>query len=723
MTLYQKTILIIVSTFIALLFILATTSNLILLESYSSLEKSEVISDTQNISNQIDDKLKHLDNSAHEIIWYAQKNGLQQTMDLLTESYMRGHMLSIAALYDADGYLVNIKGFDCKKNVPISLLVKSQNSLTSLVSRSLLGKNITEQGVVNLGGAPLMLVLKHISANKVNRGGVILVGYFIDNVEMEKIFKASVDSITLFDLNSNLDTEIRDAIATINEGEAIHVAAIDSEFIAGYFVLRDFYNQSSFIVKSVEKRTLYEQGKVTIAYVFTALFIAGAVFCFVMLAFVRGTILNRLKFLTTKVSRITELHDISERLPLSEHQDELRKLAFSINSMLDSLGQAERGMRENEELYRTLFERAPDAIIIIGMEGDEAGRIISANQAAAHQHGYTVDELLGLRIYDLNTPETNKIAGDIFARIANGDWVIAEIWHQKKDGTQFPIEISAGIIKIAGKSYALGFDRDITERKLTDEMNKMHLQQINLLNDELKRKAADLATVNSEMETFNYSVSHDMRGPLTRLSGYCQLLLDADSEISQTSREYITRIYESGVWLNDMIDALIGLAGLTRAEIVTGEVNLSIIAETALKELALANSNRSVSIYVEPDIVASGDFRLLKIAMVNMLENAWKYSSLNDNAVIEFGVIRSGTDMVYFIRDNGVGFEMKDSDKLFSVFTRLHNSTQFKGTGIGLATVQRIISKHGGRIWVEAKPGAGATFYFTLPAGFISSKR
>lgn len=363
-----------------------------------------------------------------------------------------------------------------------------------------------------------------------------------------------------------------------------------------------------------------------------------------------------------------------------------------------------------------LFERAPDAIIIIGLEGDEAGRIVAANQAAADQHGYSVAELLAMSIYELNTDDTNKTAADIVARVVNGEWVTTELWHHKKDGTRFPLEIHAGLIVIGGKNYILGFDRDISQRKVTEETDQMYLEQIHQLNKELSRKAYDLVAANNELETFNYSVSHDMRGPLTRISGYCQLLLDDDEKnLDPVVRNYIEKIYESETWLNDMIDSLLLLARLSGTELASGSVDLSAIAEAALKELALETPDRSVKTVIEPDIVAAGDPNLLKMAMINLLNNAWKYSSRKSAAVIEFGIKQTGSGPAYFVSDNGAGFDMKDADKLFRVFTRLHDSNQFTGTGIGLATVQRIILKHGGQIWAEAEPDAGATFFFTLP--------
>lgn len=715
MSLSQRTILVIVSTFIALLLILATTSDVILLSSYSKLEKFEITSQTQHISNQIDDKLKQLEMSVQEVAAQL-SSSLRKSGSPFTDHFMRFHSLDLAAVYDSNNRLVTVSAFDSEKNESGPVPADQQDALGKLVSQIASSEGDFLLGIVNLDGSPLMVALNIIrDSNEVKRG-VAVVGWFVDRFEMERIFRASGASIAVYDLKGTLPPDVKKAAGVMIKGAGgIHTAVIDRASVAGYFTLMDIFGEPSFIVRAVEKRILYEQGKVTIAYIIMALFIAGTVLCSVMLIFVRGTILARLQSLTTRVLKITEIRDISARVPLSEYQDELNTLAVSINSMLESLENAEVGMRESEERYRMLFERAPDAIIIIGLEGSEKGRIVAANQFAADQHGYSLEELLRLRIFDLHSAEANKIAGDIMANVVAGEWVTAEIWHRKKDGTRFPIEIHAGLIKIGGKKYILGFDRDITQRKITEETDLMHLEQIRQLNDELSRKALDLAAANNELETFNYSVSHDMRGPLTRISGYCQLLLDDGCNLDPGVRDYITRIYESEMWLNDMIDALLQLAQLTRVELVPGNVNLSVIAETVLKELFLENSDRSVRTRVEPDIIVAGDSRLLKIVMINLLNNAWKYSSLKSDAAIEFGAEQTESALVYYVRDNGAGFDMKDAGKLFRVFTRLHDTSQFNGTGIGLATVQRIIFRHGGHIWAEAEPGIGATFYFTLP--------
>lgn len=445
-----------------------------------------------------------------------------------------------------------------------------------------------------------------------------------------------------------------------------------------------------------------------------SLLIAGGVFCCVILFFIRVSILNRIEFLNLTLKNISLRRDISSRLPLTVEADELSALSASINAMLDSLESAEIAMRESEERYRILFDRAPDSIFIIGLEGDEAGRIVSANSVAAEQHGYSVEELCRMKISDLNTEESNKLSVMLTQRISSGEWVTQEVWHYRKDGSQFPIEIHAGLVNIKGRSYILGFDRDITSRKLAEEISRMYIDRIRQLNVELNHQATDLAAANNELEAFNYSVSHDMRGPLTRILGYCQLLLDDDKSADQQTRMYISRINDAGLWLNEMIDSLLSLARLSRDEIYPNVVNLSNITEKIVQELSLGEPDRAVQTVIAKNISVKGDPRLLKVMMANLMGNAWKYSSRNSDALIEFGTCPTDSAPIYFVRDNGAGFDMKYADKLFRVFTRLHDSSQFKGTGIGLATVQRVVARHGGRIWAEAETGRGATFFFTL---------
>ncbi len=710
MTLSQRTILIIVSTFIALLFILAVTSDIILLRSFAALEREVVAENIRKVRNEIDESYDELLASSREFANHASSQGYLSLNKLPSTSLENRHVDLVVCFSQGKRVMASlVAGNDAGKS-PVEIEhIFSQLGAVVPLAQNKPGHSL--RGLIVLDGHPLQLVLSPLTGSDL----LLMVGRYLDEKEVKRIASLTGFMLDLIPINDGRNApDITAALAATSRDDKNPVQVVDQKTIAGYTLFKDIFDRPALIAKITEGRLLYEHGKASIIYVLSSLFVAGGVFCFVMLFFIRGTILNRLASLTRNVSYVATQHNFSSRLPVSDQQDELRDLAVSINGMLDSLENTDKHLMESEERYRMLFERAPDAIVIVGLEKDESGRIVAANQAAADQHGYTVDELLGLRIFDLSSAGSNKMTRDIMAAINAGEWVTAEIWHRKKDGTQFPLEIHAGPVKIGGKRYILGFDRDITQRKITEETDHMYLEQIHRLNDELSRKAIDLAAANNELETFNFSVSHDMRGPLTRISGYCQLLLD-DDNLEPDIREYIVRIYESETWLNEMIDALLYLAQVTRAEIVSAGVDLSAIAEASLKELSLEDPGRSVRTRIAPNIVVAGDPSLLKIVMINLINNAWKYSALKSDALIEFGVDQSGSAPVYYVRDNGAGFDMKDADKLFRIFTRLHDSSQFIGTGIGLATVQRIIFRHRGKIWAEAGVGTGATFFFTLP--------
>lgn len=443
-------------------------------------------------------------------------------------------------------------------------------------------------------------------------------------------------------------------------------------------------------------------------------FVAGFMLCGIMLLYLRMRFMQRLAGMGYCVKRICETNDVSMRLDIGAAGDEMDQLAVNINRMLNSFEASRQKKQENELRYRILFERAPDSIFVVAVDNGRAGGIVAANQAAVDKHGYSMEELCTMSMSDLNTPESNLVSADLMPRIMNGDWVNAEIWHRRKDGTLLPLDVHAGLVGLKGHDYILCFERDITAHKAAEEADRRYMEQFRQINAELARKANELEAANRELESFNYSVSHDMRGPLTRISGYCQLLLDEPENLDPTHRDYVTRIYESSCWLDEMIDAMLKLSQLVRVEFIPQEVDLSTLCENALLELSQAEPDRKVEINIMPGIMAEGDANLLRIAMTNLAGNAWKYSAGREPAIIEFGVEGGQQTPVFYIRDNGVGFDMKDAGRLFRVFTRLHSQISFAGSGIGLATVQRIINRHGGKIWAESEPGEGATFYFTI---------
>lgn len=256
---------------------------------------------------------------------------------------------------------------------------------------------------------------------------------------------------------------------------------------------------------------------------------------------------------------------------------------------------------------------------------------------------------------------------------------------------------------------------ELTTRRLAE-------QQLAQLNTELEQRViqrtAQLEATNRELEAFAYSVSHDLRAPLRSIDGFSQALLeDYNAVLDPVGQGYLTRIRSAAQRMGNMIDSMLTLSRITRAQLNLQSVNLSSVVAEIIVTLKEEQPDRAVNIHIAPEVYGKCDARLMQIALRNLLENAWKYSSKEAVAEISFGYRQMGGETVFFISDNGVGFDMSQSGKLFTAFQRLHTDQEFQGNGIGLATVQRVINRHGGKIWSESRTGEGATFYFTLMSG------
>lgn len=253
---------------------------------------------------------------------------------------------------------------------------------------------------------------------------------------------------------------------------------------------------------------------------------------------------------------------------------------------------------------------------------------------------------------------------------------------------------------------------EVTERKQAE-------QRAQGLNQGLRQAILELTAVNKELEAFSYSVSHDLRAPLRSIDGFSQALLeDCSKELDANGQDYLRRIRSATQRMGQLIDDMLTLSRVTRSDMRKESVNFSELASRICTHLQQAHPERQVEFEIELGLVIHGDSRLLQVVLENLLNNAWKFTSRQQQARIELGAIADNHSIpVYFVRDNGVGFDMTFADKLFKPFQRLHGMREFPGNGIGLATVQRIIHRHGGQVWAEGASNQGATFYFTLAAG------
>lgn len=371
-----------------------------------------------------------------------------------------------------------------------------------------------------------------------------------------------------------------------------------------------------------------------------------------------------------------------------------------------------------ESRYRDLFETAEDMIFTTDLEG----KITSFNKAAECLAATTRGEAIGSSLKTLfasEGPGTSLLPNPGGSNAAEQG--AYELTLLARDGRKVPVEVSTTMLRHDGKPVGWqGIARDITERKRAED-------EIRQFNADLERRVAErtseLAASNKELEAFSYSVSHDLRAPLRAINGFSEILLrDFGGNLDDKARHYLQTVAASGRQMGELVDDLLAFSRLSRQPLVKGPVDVNDLVRQASHDLQQQAPGHPVALRVNPLPPAEGDRSLINQVICNLLANAWKFTGKTDRPVVEVGSFPQADETVYYVRDNGAGFDMQYAGKLFGVFQRLHRDVDFPGTGVGLAIVHRVITRHGGRIWAEARVGEGATFYFTLPGESATKK-
>jgi len=386
---------------------------------------------------------------------------------------------------------------------------------------------------------------------------------------------------------------------------------------------------------------------------------------------------------------------------------------LSIGSDITARRRAEQALAASERKFATLFHMSPMALAL----STQDSLLLDVNQAFADLYGIPRNELIGQRSVDVPSlftgPEERAALLEMLIR--DGRIRNLERTRTRRDGSTITTVSAAELIELDGSMHILTAVVDVSQQKQAQEL--LHESNI-ALERRVAERTQELEAANQELEAFCYSVSHDLRAPLRSIDGFCQAVLeDYAPLLDDTGKNYLTRVRVAARRMSELIDDLLTLSRIARSSMHRELVDLSALAAEVLADLRQSNPTRPVSVTIAPGLSVCGDKNLLRVLLDNLLGNAWKYTSRTADPKIEFGCEEGSGGAVFYVRDNGAGFDPAYAHKLFLPFQRLHRADEFPGHGVGLATVQRIVRRHGGTVMAEGSVGHGATFRFTIPSG------
>ena len=449
---------------------------------------------------------------------------------------------------------------------------------------------------------------------------------------------------------------------------------------------------------------------------------AGIMVLVILLSFLLAYILS--KWLQQGISKpILMLAETAKAISIKQDysvraqklgNDELGFLTSAFNQMLAQIQKQNVDLIESEERVRAVLNSALSAVIVM----DAKGIITDWNLRAEKMFGLTSKEAIGMELAETIIPsnyrEAHREGLKHFMMTGNGPIInqFLELSALHRDGTEFPVELSISMLKANNVFTFCGFITDITARKKAEEEILMFNQKLEQM---VSDRTQELEIVNKELESFSYSVSHDLRAPLRSIHGYVSIFAEEyASKFDDEAKRLTTIIMNNTQKMGRLIDDLLAFSQLGRKELIKTQASMKNIVENIWEEHRRVEGNKNIKCEISELPDAYVDIITIRQVWINLISNAIKYSRQKELPSIEIGAEEKEDMVIYHIRDNGAGFDMLYYDKLFGVFQRLHSQKEFEGTGVGLAIVQRIITKHGGKIWAEAKPNEGATFYFSV---------
>ena len=714
MTLRKKTLIIIGAVLIGLIAILYAVSESVIMGSFADLEKQNTTRNVERALGALSDDISGLVTMTND---WATWGDTYYFIDDHNEAYIEANPTNetVAALrvnvmlfIDASGQIVYSKALDWQQEQEVEV---PESLLEHIYPESILVKHPDPEssvsGIILLPEGPMLIssepILTSMGEGPIH--GALVWGRYLDAEEIVSLGETTRLSLTVCRLDdSQAPPDFGVARSYLSEDKPVFVKPLDGELVAGYTILEDVFGNQILMLRADITRAIYQQGHSSLLYFVSLMAAVGLVSVVLILLLLERLVLSPVSRLSASVSNIGGSGDLSARV-IATGRDELARLGGEINRMLVALEKSHEALRISEEKFKHLVEDMNDGYIVV-----QGPKVVFANARGAEMFGCSREQMGDKPFQELFASEVARGLAEIQTRTRDNE-AVPQQYEMKvlgRDKAERMVELGVRLIDYAGKAAVSVVIRDITERKRMEEALAGQAQ-------ELVRSNTELSSVNKELEAFCYSVSHDLRAPLRSVDGFSKALLeDYADKLDDQAKDYLQRVRAASQRMAQLIDDLLNLSRVTRSDMHRDTVNLSAIAEGVVEELQNLDPGRHAEFVIKEGVIVDGDGRLLKLVLENLLGNAWKFTGKHAQARIEFGITPDGGKPAYFVRDDGAGFDMAYAEKLFAPFQRLHGMAEFPGTGIGLALVQRIIHRHGGRIWAEGGVEKGATFYFTV---------